>query len=736
MIKPSVDNDNSMVVAVPGIGAAAIGMSEEEKRRLKEEVEKVVRTNQMRQANIHKTFNPITGEGSILERTKVVIDDFPLREQWLPNDMLDVPLVRQIVDAGSIEQYFNELADEVYEDEGIELEYTESERQKIIEQFVRVRIKYDFAFWAAMYVYIKQKGGGEDILFWLNRPQRKLISCFERMRMAGKPIRVILLKARQWGGSTATQIYMAWLQLVHKVGLNSLIVGHVKNTSVEVKDMFAKLLNDYPTKLLYELGETYDEKQPKIVGVGHSGDIQRVPRRNFKIKIGTAENPDSARGGDYNLLHCTEVGLWKTTEGKTPRKIVQSACSGILLKPYTMIVYESTANGTGNFFQTEYDAAKRGLSQFEALFIAWYEIDQYSAPIDDVYQFASWLWQNRNNTDVRSNREESGQYLWWLWEQGATLEAINWYIMERSGKDDHGVMASEYPSDDVEAFVHSGSMVFDKYKVEKFRKSCMSPKWIGDVYADGDEGDNAMMNVRFAEDHQGKLHVWAKPDVDDKEMITDRYLVVVDIGGRSKKADYSVILVLDRLNQMDGGVPVVVAQWWGHIDMDILAWKAAQIASWYDDALLVIESNTLETHDKERQVDGDMSGYILNQIKDVYPNLYARKQSDEEIKNQEPKRYGFHTNVATKPKIISTLVKVIRDRLYVERDENCLSEYLCYERKKNGAFGAIVGKHDDLLMTRAIGLHISYYEMEIPTIVKRRSERPKKNRKTVGVSSF
>ena len=435
-------------------------------------------------------------------------------------------------------------------------------------------------------------------------------------------------------------------------------------------------------------------------------------------------------------MHCTEVGLWVTTDGKTPEQIVRSACSGILLKPYTMIVYESTANGTGNFFQREYDAAKNNKSQFEALFISWFEIEQYSAPIDDINAFATKLWENRNNANAASDREESGKYLWWLWEQGATLEAINWYILERSKYTDHGDMASEYPSDDVEAFVHSGARVFDKYNVEKFKKCCKAPKYVGDVYADGDEGEDALSNLCFKEDKQGLLWVWSKPDVDDKEEVTDRYLVVVDIGGRGKKADWSVIVVFDRLNQMEGGKPVVVAQWYGHIDMDMLAWKAAQIAAFYDNALLVIESNTLETHDKERQVDGDMSGYILNQIKDVYSNLYARKQSDEEIQEGKPKKYGFHTNVATKPKIISTLVKVIREQLYVERDARCLDEYLCYEKKKNGAFGAIIGKHDDLLMTRAIGLHISFYEMEVPTIVRRVKRMAAKRKRAVSAATI
>jgi hypothetical protein len=692
-----------------------------------ENVAKLIALNRMRNAEIRSKFNPITGEGSIGERKKIEIEDFPLPVQYVPLSMLKVPLVQQLLEAGSIRKFLEDY---------MNVEYSEEDKEKVIEQFVRLRAKHDFAFWAAMYVFIKQKGGGEDVHFRLNRPQRKLIMRFERRRLQGKPIRLILLKARQWGGSTATQIYMAWLQLVHKVGLNSLIVGHVKDASTEVKDMFDKLIKEYPVSMLYEIGEAYNETEPKIVGVGQSGNIHRIPQRNCKIKVGTAEKPNSARGGDYNLVHCTEVGLWVTTDGKTPEQIVRSACSGILLKPYTMIVYESTANGTGNFFQREYDAAKNNKSQFEALFISWFEIEQYSAPIDDINAFATKLWENRNNANAASDREESGKYLWWLWEQGATLEAINWYILERSKYTDHGDMASEYPSDDVEAFVHSGARVFDKYHVEKFKKCCKAPKYVGDVYADGDEGEDALSNLRFKEDKQGLLWVWSKPDVDDKLEVTDRYLVVVDIGGRGKKADWSVIVVFDRLNQIEGGKPVVVAQWYGHIDMDMLAWKAAQIAAFYDNALLVIESNTLETHDKERQVDGDMSGYILNQIKDVYSNLYARQQSDEEIQEGEPKKYGFHTNVATKPKIISTLVKVIREQSYVERDSRCLDEYLCYEKKKNGAFGAITGKHDDLLMTRAIGLHISFYEMEVPTIVRRVKRMAVKRKRAISAATI
>jgi hypothetical protein len=692
-----------------------------------EAIQAIIKENERRNAEIYAKFDPVSGEGSVGERKRVVIDDFPISVQWLPVKMLRVPLVRQIVECGSVRAFLTD---------NLNVEYTEEDRLKVIEQFVRIRCRYDFAFWAAVLVYIKRKGGGEDILFRLSRPQRRFVERLERLRKAGKPIRIVLLKARQWGGSTVSQLYMAWLQLVHKVGLNSLIIAHQGAGSDEIKDMFDRMIKAYPVEMLHKLGEAYDANEPKLVGVGKSGSIYRVPQRNCKIKIGTAERPDSCRGGDYNLVHLSEVGLWKATEGKKPEDIVRSACSGVLYRPYTMIVYESTANGTGNFFQREYDMASKGKSQFEAMFVSWFDIEIYSTPVDDILSFAASLYDNRNNDNVASSREESGKYLWWLWEKGATLEAIHWYILERAKYNEHASMASEYPSDDVEAFVHSGTMVFDKYKVEAFKKYCKEPRFVGDVYADADEGKNALKNLRFVEDRQGVLWIWEKPEIDEDEKVTDRYLTVVDVGGRSSKADWSVIVVFDRLFMAEGGRPAVVAQWYGHCDIDLLAWKAAQIAAFYDNSLLVIESNTLETHDKERDVDGDQSQFILNQIKGVYPNLYARKQSEEDILQGLPTKYGFHTNVVTKPMVISTLVKVIRENLYVERDARCLDEYLTYEKKPNGAYGAIIGKHDDLLMTRAIGLHICFYEMELPKFVKRTKRMLVKKKNAVSAATI
>ena len=60
-----------------------------------------------------------------------------------------------------------------------------------------------------------------------------------------------------------------------------------------------------------------------------------------------------------------------------------------------------------------------------------------------------------------------------------------------------------------------------------------------------------------------------------------------------------------------------VAQWRGHIDHDLLAWKAAAIGRWYHWALLVVESNTLECRGE----------YVLDRLSRHYRNLYLRLSS-------------------------------------------------------------------------------------------------------------
>lgn len=685
-------------------------------------IDSILEENVRRRRLATAPYDPVAGFGSPGTRFTLSCPELDPPSQHIPEAMRQLPEVQSLLKGVALTDVFPG---------SLELARF---------QWFRLRCAYDFPFWAYKTMTIKQKGGGGlEIPFLLNAPQRKLVGVFESMREEGLPIRVILVKARQWGGSTVTQLYMLWIQLMRRMGFNSLIVGHQGASTEEVIEMAKRALDGYPRQLLVEPGEEIPEKEKVYVSGGMSRSAISIPRRNFRIKAGSAERPDSSRGGDYALVHLTEVGIWRKTQGKSPDDIIRAATSGVLLQPETMIVMESTANGVGNFFHKEYDAACRGSSIYRPVFVAWHEIEQYAREVPDLRAMAERIYRERDNTFSSDDRYATGEYIWRLWETGASLEAIAWYENTRSGYNNDDQMKSEYPSTDEEAFVNSGAHVFRRAAAIALKKSCTPPVRTGELVADGDYGEAALTGIEFEDNPKGALKVWEMPEVDADGYaadVSDRYLVVVDVGGRSLKADWSVIAVFDRLRMETGGVPHVVAQWRGHCDMDLLAWLSARIAKWYGEALLVIESNTLETRDPERFVDGDQSSFILNQLRMTYRNLYARRQSPEDIVQGKPRKFGFHTNISTKPMIISNLVRIVREGLYVEREEACIDEYLTYCRRENGSYGAVTGKHDDILMTRAIGLHICYNEMCTPCRSQSRRREPARLRGSVQMTIF
>ena len=403
------------------------------------------------------------------------------------------------------------------------------------------------------------------------------------MRLAGKPIRLILLKARQWGGSTAIQIYMAWIQLVHKKGWYSAIIAQDNSSAIRIKEMYSKLLKGYPPSMLglpdsheLEFGSYGGSKNDYIIK--HGGKVAR----DTVVSIGSVVSPDAIRSGDIAMMHASEVGVWKETEEWNASKIIRSVSGAILNRPLTMIVYESTANGTGNFFHNEWVRANKPegdpeKSQMEPFFVPWYEIELYEKPFDndkEREEFASWLIKNMDN-DKPDGHPDPGTYYWWLWGKVATLENINWYVTARKTYSEHADMAAEYPSDDIEAFKHSGHKVFDLYKLSEMRKTCMPPDFVGDISADAVTGKKAFSNIHLVPNERGNLKIWEEPDRETK--MSDRYIVVVDPQkGRSSSADPSCITVIDRFWMTEGGDETIVAEWHGSIDMDLLAWKAAQ----------------------------------------------------------------------------------------------------------------------------------------------------------------
>ena len=547
----------------------------------------------------------------------------------------------------------------------------------------RLRICHDFEYWAATCCTIKDKRTGCDVFMRLNRPQRRVLAIMEQQRMAGEPVRLIMLKARQWGGSTLVQVYMAWIQLVHKRSWNSLICAHVKDTAATIRGMYSKILSDYPADVWDEDGVC----RPEFRVYERSTNIRYIPGRDCRVTLGSAEKQDSVRGGDFAMAHLSEVAFWGDTTRHSPEGFVRAICGSIMREPFTLIVMESTANGTGNFFHAEWlRACSAGGSDKIPVFVPWYEIELYSKPVGDVEA----LWSSLDSY-------ERG-----LWHKyGCTLEQIAWYREKRREYPTRQLMAAEYPTDDVEAFANTGSSVFPAECVAELAKGCMLPLCLSEVLCNSDDMWLLGQLQEIADDGRGTLSVWKLPD-SGSENYRNRYVVAVDVGGRSDKSDYSVILVLD--SSPCGGVPEVVAQWRGHCDHDILTKRAALMGRWYGEALLVVESNTLESSGS----DGETGLSLLAELAENYPNMYHRECYDREYSADLPGiRVGFHTNRATKSLIITNLIAMVREGAYVERDAGMINELSVFEYKVNGSTGAKDGCHDDRLMTRAIALHVA-----------------------------
>ena len=656
-------------------------LSERQKSTIRQE-------NSKRLAALRQHFDPVTGEGSLVKRVKFKITTRNV--VFIPYAMAEeVPWIKQVIKHGSMLSYVKGIC------EKSNTPYHEKYFNEMYADFIDERLTHDFEYWAYTTVKITDKKSGEMVPYKLNLPQRRLVRSFERQRVSGNPIRVIVCKARQWGGSTLTQIYMAWMQIRRRIGWGSLIVTEVEDQANNIRSMFTRLADNYPSFAAYDKDGNPMELI-KLERWENSSKIRKLSGRGNIIGVGSIQKPENTRGFDYAMCHMSEVGSWKGTASKTPEDMVQSIRGGVKLGADSMVVMESTAKGVGNFFHREWLAAKTGQSGYEPFFMPWHAFSDY------LEEIAEADFDNYVNTLTEED--------WNRWEQGATIEGIRWYNNHMRGENfDKWRMESEFPGDDIEAFQSTGSPVFHRRYTNILRQMCTAPEFMGQLTAESMMGSrDVLKNIEFVPTPQGRLWIWEKPD--KTVMVKNRYVVSVDIGGTTDEADFSVIRVIDRYWLKEGGNPKAVATWRGHIDQDLLAWIAVQISEYYNHALLVVESNSLRKNEKDQGSDHFLT--VLDKISEVYDNIYTRS-TPEKVREGAPVMYGWHTNRFTKPLAINTLKSRVRDGLYEECDVRLCDEMDSFMMHDDGSLGAVQGMHDDIVMSTAIGLRVSD-EMDAP----------------------
>lgn len=637
---------------------------------------KILKENERKKKTLFADYDPLTGEGSLEERFDFVLDS--KHKIYLPIEMRKFKILERMTEAGGVHRY--EFEKEISDSNNRK---TKKEiRKEFLKWLYKLRLRYDFEYWAVKRAWIKHKETQRIVPFKMDVHQRYIVRELEKQRKERKPIRLIILKARQLGSSTVSTLYMQWLATQVKENWNFAIAAHNQTASNTIKRIF-------------ELSLRMDgEFNVKNLG---SPLVRQIVERGSVIRIGSAVKPDSLRGEDLQMIHYSEVGFWKRTKETDPDDLIASISGSVLPNPDTCIIMESTAKSKGSFFYEEWEKAKRKESGFVPVFVAWWQVVRYQIPFDS----------EEEKIEYYNNLNDYGRFLWKI---GATLEGIQWYFEKKrtlGGKTQK--MQNEYPSTEEEAFTSVGERVFDIEYVENIKQCIREPKFVGDITADGKKGKGALENIRFVENiNNGALKVWDMPDKDIE--MTNRYLVCMDIGGRSDNADYSVIRVIDRYWRSEGGVDEFVATWRGHLDVDLAVWKAVQISKVYNNALLVVERNTIDS--QHQKTDGVHTFTVFNEIVPFYENIYA-DTDPQRVKEGLPPKYGFFTGSGSaknsKQAIVDNLIAMMREGGFIEHDLQMVVECDYFVYKKDGSLGAEEGKnnHDDVIMASGIGLLVS-----------------------------
>ena len=82
----------------------------------------------------------------------------------------------------------------------------------------------------------------------LNRPQERLYNAIQKQWRAGKPVRIIILKARQMGFSTLTEAIIFFLTVTAKY-VESMIVAHKDEATANLFRMSKRFYDELPPAL-------------------------------------------------------------------------------------------------------------------------------------------------------------------------------------------------------------------------------------------------------------------------------------------------------------------------------------------------------------------------------------------------------------------------------------------------------------------------------------------------------
>lgn len=538
------------------------------------------------------------------------------------------------------------------------------------EQKRRQRLFANYHSFSEEYLWITDKKANK-IKLKQNFVQKKLEKLMQDLVDQNKPPRIIILKSRQMGMSTDTEGRMVY-STVTKENRNGLVVAHRSDSTAA---LFAK------TK--YFVDNLEEDIKPLTKASNATELIFSEPTHyngnkkglNGKIKVQTAGNSGIGRSDTFHYVHLSEFAFWEGKDENAPCKQLSGIMQSVPDQLDTWVIIESTANGM-NDFKTEWDKACKGESAFTPIFLAWYEHEEYIKSVNDKDYFI----------DTMEEYEK-----WLYYDLNLPIERVAWWRWAKKNKcnGDINQMKQENPTTPEEAFIFSGTPVFDNEKVQKrIAELEQSKNRYEDGYFDFEWNDPLHKDFIKKETIKwinSKTKPWIRIYSHPKKGYP--YVIAGDTKGEGK--DFYTGQVMDNTNAMRVAT----------VEMQLNNSKPYThqmycLGIYYNVALMGIEMNfnTAPLEELERL---------------SYPNQYFREKTENYYGEIQKSKLGWKTDGITRPRMIDKEVSLAEEHLELIQDIPTLKQMLTFVYDKDGRPDAMSGEHDDLLIADCILEEIS-----------------------------
>ena len=529
-----------------------------------------------------------------------------------------------------------------------------------------------FAYYAprCLKIQIEDSTQGSNLVpFKLKSTQLVMEAVVKDIKARGRLIRVVILKARRQGLSTWVGGRAYW-NTSNKFNRYAVTVTHEPEATDFIFKMTKRFHNLAPPmfkpKALQNNAKLLEFNTPDGKGLDSA------------VRVGTAGKKDYGSGMQINYLHLSEVAKWDKT---IATDLLTSLLQPIPKDPDTEVYLESTAKGVGGEFHTRFKGARfRYIAKISKDFKVTYSYKvNDSADVSNQYSmvFIPWYIDPKYKISVKEYEEITGTSFEIIKEEKEMMDGHNlildqmvWRRLAIANECGGNIETfwQEYPTTWEEAFLTSGNPLFDNKKLERLMEAAPTPITRYNLIHH---------NAQWAADPSGKLRVWKEPEPGR------HYIVGADVAEGVIKGDFSCADVIDHLTGEQ------VAQWYGHIDIDLYAQVLFHLGKRYNNAWVGPEKNNAGI------------GVINRLHNDMeYGKLYVEQVPDPP--NKTKKRYGWVTGKNTKPEMIQYLIEDIREDSHGIKCAETFEEMMSFKEQEDGKLEADAGCFDDRVMSMAI----------------------------------